>query len=61
MQQPNVESGEAGSGGAHRGFGADRNAGADGRGTWRCFEAVRPVSMLPATAYAMSNPDQQPE
>jgi hypothetical protein len=32
-----------------------------GKGTWRCFETVRPVSVLPATAYAMNYPDQQPD
>ena len=31
-----------------------------GKGTWRCFETVRPVWVLPATAYAMNDPDDQP-
>jgi hypothetical protein len=31
-----------------------------GKGTWRCFEAVRPVSVVPAMAYAMNYPDNQP-
>jgi hypothetical protein len=31
-----------------------------GKGVWRCFETVRPVTMLPATAYAMNYPDNQP-
>jgi hypothetical protein len=31
-----------------------------GKGTWRCFETVRPGSMLPATVYAMNYPDNQP-
>jgi hypothetical protein len=31
-----------------------------GKGTWRCYEKVRPVSMLPATAYAASYPDNLP-
>jgi hypothetical protein len=32
-----------------------------GRGTWRCYETVRPVSLLPAAAYAMNYPFRQPE
>jgi hypothetical protein len=31
-----------------------------GKGTWRCFETVRPVSVLPATACALNDPDDQP-
>jgi hypothetical protein len=31
-----------------------------GKRTWRCFETVRPVSVVPAMAYAMNYPDNQP-